>query len=61
MARYDIELVVMHVAGVKNEIADMLSRWDSVCDREEKLNKYIRDPIWWEVNDTHFEVNEVIF
>ena len=56
-SRYDIQLVVQHIPGKDNSIADMLSRWQSIPQAEVKLSEYITDPIWWPVKADTFQIS----
>ena len=59
-AQFDIFLVLQHVAGKENTLADLLSRWsDSSSDRD-KLNDLLPSPIWLTVTDEQFWVDNTI-
>ena len=45
-AIYNVQLSVNHIMGEKNRIADLLSRWDTVHNREQKLQCLVNNPIW---------------
>ena len=59
-AIYDIELVVAHVAGRDNNIADLLSRWSNSDFNKSALEKWVQQPIWFKINDSHFEIKQHI-
>ena len=44
-SRSDIQLVVVHIPGKSNVIADLLSRWQTVSNAKEKLEAII-EPVW---------------
>ena len=43
---FDIEITVIHLPGVKNTVADLLSRWDTISDSMIQLKKHIEKPQW---------------
>ena len=45
-AKYDIELVVQHVEGKNNVIADVLSRWNGSESNHKVLNMHVKNPKW---------------
>ena len=45
-AIYNVQLSVNHIMGEKNRIADLLSRWDTVHNREQKLQCLVNNPVW---------------
>ena len=57
----DIELIVVHVPGHKNQQADLLSRWKYYSkEHMEKLNQFVPDHRWEIVQEAYFEVNTEI-
>ena len=38
---FDINLVIVHLPGVSNTVADLLSRWDNTPDNCKKFHEYI--------------------
>ena len=57
MSEYDICLKVVHIAGKKNTIADLLSRWEATLSQKEQLNMYIAKPQWHKVTEQEFDLN----
>ena len=51
-AKYDIDLQVIHILGVDNKIADLLSRWQITRDPEKILEKFLPNPIWLQPSHT---------
>ena len=45
-ATYDIDLQVIHILGVENKIADLLSRWYITPNPHIRLSQFISDPEW---------------
>ena len=43
---FDIEITVVHLSGVANTVADLLSRWDNIPDNYFQLSKHIARPQW---------------
>ena len=52
-ATYNFLLVVSHIQGIRNNVADLLSRWGNAPEDVEKINKLVNSPIW--VN-THIDL-----
>ena len=45
-AKYDIDLQVIHILGVDNKIADLLSIWQITKEPGKTLQKFLPNPIW---------------
>ena len=45
LATYNISIVVSHVTGSQNTVADLLSRWRNVPEDYTKLHQLVQDPI----------------
>ena len=45
-AMFNVELVVNHIPGCDNVVADLLSRWQGTMADNNTLNKLIPDHIW---------------
>ena len=43
---FDIEITVIHLPGIENTVADLLSRWDTISDDMIQLQKHIAKPKW---------------
>ena len=54
---YNIELVVTHIPGVTNIVADLLSRWQGSQHDITKLNDLIPDHQWFPVHIDHTLLN----
>ena len=52
-AMFNIDLVVSHIKGADNRVADLLSRWHLTVDNATKLSKLVQSPIWI---DTHIDL-----
>ena len=52
-ALYNISLLVVHIEGQKNSIADLLSRWDYSQDNCKTLHNFLPNPIWM---NTHIDL-----
>ena len=52
-ALYNISLLVVHIEGQKNSIADLLSRWDYSQDNCKTLHTFLPNPIWM---NTHIDL-----
>ena len=49
-AIYNINLIVTHIRGRENYVADLLSRWFQTRDNCEKLTKLLDSHIWMNVH-----------
>ena len=45
-AMYNIQITVSHIAGTKNIVADLLSRWKNTTDNYEKLKSLLPNHVW---------------
>ena len=59
-AKYDIELVVTHIKGKENIMADTLSRWTGSDNNFSVLRQCIRNPKWHIVNPELFDMDDCI-
>ena len=48
----DIDLQVIHILGVNNKIADLLSRWFTTKNPGDVLKKILPNPVWLHVPET---------
>ena len=55
-AIFNIEIIVVHVPGRNNHIADLLSRWIVIPNPEQKLRQYLPNFIW--IN-THIDLTQL--
>ena len=46
ISEQDIDLQVIHILGVENKVADLLSRWFITNNPGKILNKYLHNPMW---------------
>ena len=53
---FNIELVVNHIPGSCNVVADLLSRWQGTISDFNKLRSIIPEIVWIPV---HIDLNEV--
>ena len=49
-AIYNINLIVTHIRGTENCVADLLSRWFQTRDNCDKLRQFLDSPIWMNVH-----------
>ena len=56
-SKYDIEMTVAHIQGCKNNVADLLSRWQDTRETCEILQRQIKEPVWYAIDGSHFQVN----
>ena len=59
-AIHDIDLQVRHIAGYKNKIADLLSRWEYNVACETKLSELVEHPQWCNVPCDSFDLDTEI-
>ena len=59
-AIHKIELKVVHVAGITNVIADLLSRWNITCQPQEKVLQLLPSPVWYEITEGHLYIDMLI-
>ena len=57
-AMFNIHLVVSHIPGKSNHIADLLSRWTTTVNPEDKLKQLLPQFLW--IN-THINLTALIF
>ena len=46
LATYNIEIVVRHIPGKNNMVADLLSRWDTTKQPMARLSQLIPHHVW---------------
>ena len=56
-ASLDIWLVVEHIRGKQNVMADLLSRWTGNQIEKQLLDKLVWNPSWCEVTQKHFMID----
>ena len=56
-AMKNVNVVVSHIKGTDNTVADLLSRWKATPDNVNKFNKLIECPLW--IN-THIDLHCII-
>ena len=54
---YNIKLRLVHIPGVQNKCADLLSRWYHVRNNEHQLLGYVSNPVWVQVCSDHMLIN----
>ena len=52
-AIYNVNLLVSHIKGTDNTVADLLSRWNTTPGNVQKLNQMVECPVWV---DTHVDL-----
>ena len=55
---FNIQLIVNHIPGVHNEIADLLSRWGGTDIQFHKLSTLVPHYKWMPVHMDHTHLNE---
>ena len=45
-AMFNVNIIVSHIKGLDNSVADLLSRWHLTADNFQKLHTFIETPIW---------------
>ena len=50
---FNIDFIFSHIPGVKNTVADLLSRWQNDSHHTQKLQNLVHKPIWV---DTHIDL-----
>ena len=53
----NIKLKLVHIPGIQNECADLLSRWGNTKNNDVKLTYYISEPIWVPVHSVHMVID----
>ena len=48
----NIDLQVIHILGIRNKIADLLSRWFITKNPGDVLKKFLPNPVWLHVPET---------
>ena len=48
-AMFNINLIVSHIKGSENTVADILSRWQQTSDNFQKLHDLIEFPVWVDI------------
>ena len=56
----DIQIWATHVPGIKNQVADLLSRWETYVDPMAMLTKFIPQPKWFLVQMPHLTLIQEI-
>ena len=56
-AEYDISIKVSHIMGCKNEIADLLSRWDNSNNCTKKLELLVPNFSWVQIEKEMFQLD----
>ena len=46
ISEQDIDLQVIHILGVENKVADLLSRWFITKNPGKALNNFVHNPMW---------------
>ena len=56
-AECDISIKTSHVMGSKNQIADLLSRWDASENHKNKLYTLVPNHIWVDIEERFFHLD----
>ena len=56
----DIQIWATHVPGIKNQVADLLSTWETYVDPMAMLKKFIPQPKWFSVQMPHLTLRQDI-
>ena len=59
-AQFDISLIISHVAGKANIIADLLSRWDNSDIQIKNLKDLVPDCQWVHIEPNKLEIDHEI-
>ena len=54
---HQMQLVVIHIPGKQNCFADILSRLCKDASKKVELGALIQDPIWYHIDQNHFDIN----
>ena len=57
LAIHDIELQVIHILGADNKIADILPRWFIIKNPADKLQQFVKNPLWLNVNHEFLKID----
>ena len=56
-ASHNIKLKLVHIPGIQNECADLLSRWCQIKNNEFKLSCHVSNPVWVQVRSIHMFID----
>ena len=57
---YNVHMVINHIPGVSNVIADLLSRWQGTALNMQTLSNFVPSFQWVPVHIDHTKLNEDI-
>ena len=57
---FNINLIVNHISGVKNQVADMLSRWQNTMSQLQRLSQLVPHYEWVQTHLDHTKLNDNI-
>ena len=57
MSMHNFQLKVVHIPGVKNKTADLLSRWNSTVSPQEKLQRLVEQPLWCKIEKSFLVID----
>ena len=60
LAKEDIQAVYRHIPGGVNQVADLLSRWQSTSAQNAKLKNSVANPVWLPTHMRLLELNNDI-
>ena len=55
-AMFNIDIIIIHLPGVKNQVADLLSSWTVTCNPQFKLQQMFPGFCW---TDTHIDLTKL--
>ena len=55
-AMFNIDIIIIHVPGIRNQVTDLLSRWTVTCNLQYKLKQKLPDFCW---TDTHIDLTKL--
>lgn len=56
-ATYDIELIVVHIPGKQNIVADLLSQCEYSKAQQSRLHQWVPNHVWGKVNPNHATID----
>ena len=56
-ASNNIKLKLVHISGIQNKCADLLSRWSNTKNNDLKLACHVSKPVWVQVHSIHMFID----
>ena len=57
IALNDINLIVLHVLGANNTVADLLSRWTGSEQDVSTLHQHVDNPFWFDIDSKYLHLD----